>query len=41
VNKGRQFFLYACAFGVLGLVFWAYTQPSFFLTMANQVWGCF
>ena len=32
---------YGAALLVLLAVFWAYLQPDFMVTLANQVWACF
>ena len=37
----QKFLLYACLLVVLALVFAMYGQPDFFMSMANQIWGCF
>lgn len=32
---------YGVALLILLAVFWAYLQPDFMVTLANQVWACF
>lgn len=37
----KKLLLYASLLVLLALVFAMYGRPDFFMSMANQIWGCF
>ena len=41
MNRWRTRLIYAGALLVLLAVFALYTQPTFLLTLADQLWACF